>query len=92
MKYLNSEEVQPAQVQAALGAPLVGDKLYGPDNTIFLRAAAGELTDVDRERLIIDRHALHSHRLVFTSPRSGEAVEVTSDLPGDLREAFPEFT
>ncbi len=77
---------------AALGAPLVGDKLYGPDNTIFLRAAAGELTDVDCERLIIDRHALHSHRLVFTSPRRGEAVEVTSDLPGDLREAFPEFT
>lgn len=76
---------------AALGAPLVGDKLYGPDNTIFLRAAAGELTDFDREQLVIDRHALHSHRLVFASPREAQPVEVTSGLPGDLLEAFPEF-
>lgn len=76
---------------AAIGAPLVGDKLYGPDRTIFLRAAAGEMTDFDRERLVIDRHALHSHRLVFTTPRSGESVEVTSGLPRDLVEAFPEF-
>ena len=29
-------------VAAAIGAPLVGDKLYGPDREIFLRAAAGE--------------------------------------------------
>ena len=76
---------------AALGAPLVGDKLYGPDNTIFLRAAAGELTGFDREQLVIERHALHSHRLVFASPGDGHSIEVTSDLPGDLCEAFPEF-
>lgn len=76
---------------AALGAPLVGDKLYGPDNTIFLRAAAGELTDYDRERLVIDRHALHSHRLVFRTPLEGRRVEVVSPLAADLREAFPEF-
>ncbi len=76
---------------AALGAPLVGDKLYGPDREIFLRAAAGELTDLDRERLVIERHALHSHRLVFRSPTSGERVDVTSGLPSDLAEAFPEF-
>ena len=54
---------------AALGARWSGQALR-PDNTIFLRAAAGELTDVDREYLIIDRHALHSHHL-FTSPRKG---------------------
>lgn len=76
---------------AALGAPLVGDKLYGPDPTIFLRAASGELTGEDRERLVIDRHALHSHRLVFAHPRTRERVEIVSGLPRDLRGEFPEF-
>ena len=81
---------------AAIGTPLVGDKLYGPDRTIFLRAAAGEMTDWDRELLVIDRHALHSHRLVFQTPGvdedSGRDVEVISDLPADLAAAFPEFS
>lgn len=77
---------------AALGVPLVGDKLYGPDNTIFLRSVAGEMTDYDRELMVIERHALHSHRLVFQSPDAAQPTEVTSDLPGDLRAAFPEFT
>jgi len=76
---------------AALGAPLVGDKLYGPDREIFLRAIAGETTDVDREQLVLERHALHSHRLVFARPRSGESVEVVSELPADLKGAFPEL-
>lgn len=77
---------------AAIGVPLVGDKLYGPDNTIFLRSAAGEMTDYDRELMVIERHALHSHRLVFRSPDGHAPTEVVSDLPADLREAFPEFT
>jgi len=78
---------------AALGAPLVGDKLYGPDREIFMRHAAGETTDLDRERLILDRHALHSHRLVFRTvgARGGDDVEVVSPLPLDLREAFPDL-
>ncbi len=76
---------------AAIGTPLVGDKLYGPDREIFLRSAAGEMTDFDREQLIIDRHALHSHRLLFLSPTTKEPVEIISGLPDDLCEAFPEF-
>ncbi|MEM6671624.1 MAG: RluA family pseudouridine synthase [Planctomycetota bacterium] len=75
----------------ALGAPLVGDKLYGPDREIFLRAAAGELTDWDREQLVIDRHALHSAHLGFRAVRGDAWTEVESGLPLDLREAFPEL-
>ncbi|MFT5733316.1 MAG: 23S rRNA pseudouridine1911/1915/1917 synthase [Planctomycetota bacterium] len=76
---------------AAIGTPLVGDKLYGPDREIFLRSAAGKMTDSDREQLVIERHALHSHRLVFTSPTSRARVEILSGLPDDLGEAFPAF-
>jgi 23S rRNA pseudouridine1911/1915/1917 synthase len=68
---------------AARGHPIVGDKLYGDDDGLFLRAAAGELTSEDRRVLVLDRHALHHHRLAFESPVAGR-VEVTSPLPQDM--------
>jgi RluA family pseudouridine synthase len=71
---------------AAIGHPLVGDKLYGEDEGIFLRELAGELTDADRAALDMPRQALHAHRLVFTSPKSKRRVEVVSPLALDMRE------
>jgi 23S rRNA pseudouridine1911/1915/1917 synthase len=69
---------------AAIGLPLVGDKLYGEDEELFLRAQNGELTPAERARLGLARHALHAHRLVVTSPTTGERIEITSPLPEDL--------
>ncbi|MCP3920897.1 MAG: RluA family pseudouridine synthase [bacterium] len=69
---------------AALGYPVVGDKLYGPDEGCFLRANKSALTPADFARLELDRHALHNYRLVFDSPASGERVEVRSELARDL--------
>ncbi len=71
---------------AAIGHPIVGDKLYGPDENFFCRQAEGALTEEDLKALELPRHALHSHRLVFTSSVTGEPVEVVSPLPSDLRE------
>ena len=68
----------------AIGHPLVGDKLYGQDEEVFLRAARDELTPQDLELLELDRHALHNHRLSFTSPATGERREVVSPLAQDL--------
>lgn len=73
---------------AAIGHPLIGDKLYGEDEGIFLRELAGELTDADRASLDMPRQALHAHRLVFTSPKSKRRVEVVSPLAQDMREWF----
>lgn len=72
----------------AIGHPLVGDKLYGCDEELFLRNTRGELTADDRAELGLDRHALHNHRLVFTSPRTGERREVSSPLPRDLADSL----
>ncbi len=70
---------------AVLGLPLVGDKLYGSDEQLFLRASRGEL-DLHEERALgLPRHALHNHRLALTHPRTGEKVEVRSALPEDMR-------
>ena len=70
----------------AIGHPLVGDKLYGVDEEIFLRNARGELEERDRRALELERQALHNHRLVWSSPRTGDRIEVVSPLARDLRE------
>lgn len=69
-----------------LGATIVGDKLYGPDERAFARAADGELTDADREMLELPRHALHAARLSLPHPITGEPLVLEAELPKDLAE------
>jgi len=68
----------------SLGFPLLGDKLYGPDETIYLRFADGTMTDGDRERLVLPRQALHALSLEFTHPHTGQALNFTAPWPDDL--------
>jgi 23S rRNA pseudouridine1911/1915/1917 synthase len=69
---------------ASLGTPIVGDKLYGPDERLLARAADQELTDEDLARLELPRHALHAHRYAMTHAVTGEPLAVESPLPRDL--------
>jgi 23S rRNA pseudouridine1911/1915/1917 synthase len=71
---------------AALGHPLLGDKLYGPDEELFLRSQRGELAPEDQDSLGLERHALHSHRIAWRCPRTGARREALSPLPADLRQ------
>jgi len=50
---------------AHAGHPIVGDKIYGADEQIYLRFVRGELTEKDRQQLILTNHALHAGRLRF---------------------------
>jgi 23S rRNA pseudouridine1911/1915/1917 synthase len=70
---------------ATLGAPIVGDKLYGPDETCFARGADGELTEEDLARMELPRHALHAARLSFAHPMTGEPLVIDAPLPDDLK-------
>ncbi|MBS2022747.1 MAG: RluA family pseudouridine synthase [Deltaproteobacteria bacterium] len=84
-----------AHLQAA-GLPLVGDKIYGPSDRIFLKlaergtgpAAWGEfdscLTDDDRAALRLWRQALHASELVVPHPVTGERLRFTAPLPADI--------
>lgn len=74
----------------AIGLPLVGDKLYGVDESIFLRYAADEQTPEDEEFLGLRRHALHNHYLKVTHPRTGAPLEVRSAIPEDMRQYLNE--
>lgn len=68
----------------ALGAPIVGDKLYGPDETCFARGADGDLTEEDLARLELPRHALHAARLSLPHPMTGAPLVIEAPLPADL--------
>lgn len=50
---------------AHVGHPIVGDKLYGGDEDLYLALVEGRLTDEQRHRLILPQHALHAGRLAF---------------------------
>lgn len=69
---------------AAIGCPVVGDKLYGPDERLLARAADGQLSAEDLRLLELPRHALHAHRYAFEHPVTLAPLELTSPLPTDL--------
>ena len=72
----------------ALGHPIVGDKLYGVDETLFLRFCKDTLSDADRARLRMDRQALHASGLSFRHPKFGRPVTVDVDIPDDMTQAL----
>jgi 23S rRNA-/tRNA-specific pseudouridylate synthase len=64
---------------------MVGDKLYGPDERIYLKIRNQEITDDDRELLQMPRQALHSAYLEFKHPKTGEIIKTSSPLPADFQ-------
>jgi len=71
---------------SSVGCPVVGDKLYGPDERMLARAADQELSDEDRSRLELPRQALHAHRYRMNHAMTGEPLDLVSPLPADLTE------
>lgn len=54
------------------GHPIVGDKLYGGDEDLYLALVQDRLTEEQRKRLILPHHALHAREVRFHS--RGEKV------------------
>ncbi len=73
----------------SLGFPIVGDKMYGPDESLFLRFIHNELTDADRKTLVLPRQALHAAELSFLSPFSDTQIVLTAPMPDDFSRLFP---
>jgi 23S rRNA pseudouridine1911/1915/1917 synthase len=66
---------------SSIGHPIVGDKIYGPDEQLYLRFIQTGWTPELEFELLLPRHALHSARLAIEGER-----EWTSSLPQDLAE------
>ena len=50
---------------AHIGHPVVGDKLYGGDENLYLDFVQGRLTAEQKDRLILANHALHANSVGF---------------------------
>ena len=70
---------------AAIGHPLVGDKLYGAGERYFMEACDRGVSPELLARFDgLARHALHAERLTFPHPSTGQRLTITSPLPADL--------
>lgn len=68
----------------SLGFPVAGDKLYGLDDTLFLRFIRDALTDADHALLRFPRQALHAAELTLTQPSTNSRMHFHAPLPPDL--------
>jgi 23S rRNA pseudouridine1911/1915/1917 synthase len=50
---------------AHLGHPIVGDKLYGGDEDLYLALVENRLNDTQRTQLIFENHGLHARSMKF---------------------------
>jgi 23S rRNA pseudouridine1911/1915/1917 synthase len=66
-----------------LGHPLVGDKIYGPDERLFLKFLRTGWTPALAEKLLLPRQALHCAAIDLR--RAGLDLVLAAPLPPDLR-------
>jgi 23S rRNA pseudouridine1911/1915/1917 synthase len=64
---------------ASLGQPIVGDKIYGPDEKLYLQFIETGWTDNLQRQLLLPRHALHSAKLAVENETEWN-VNLSSDL------------
>ena len=65
----------------SLGFPLAGDKLYGPDERLFLKIKSQTLNKDNLARLRFSRQALHAAVLEFRHPFTSELLRFESPFP-----------
>jgi 23S rRNA pseudouridine1911/1915/1917 synthase len=71
---------------ACLGYPLVGDKIYGADETCYLRYIEGGWNGDLEAQLTLKRHALHASRLALVL--DGAVLDWEIGLAKDLSDFF----
>lgn len=70
---------------AWLGHPIVGDKVYGPDETQYLQFIEHGVTSAMLDKLLLPRHALHAERVTVRHPSTRQPVTFHAPWPADLR-------
>jgi len=74
---------------AAIGCPIVGDKLYGMPEDAYLAWRS----DPSKFALSLEfkRQALHCGSLKFTHPRTGQTLTIDAPLPPDMHNLMTEL-
>ena len=75
---------------ASLGCPILGDKLYGPDQLLFLEFIRDGFTPRLASLLTLPRHALHALEMRFEPGEGGRTFRapLTPDLRAFAREGM----
>jgi 23S rRNA pseudouridine1911/1915/1917 synthase len=68
---------------AHIGHPIVGDKLYGGDENLYLDFVLGRLTEEQRARLMLPNQALHAQAVRYSW--KGQPVEFQAQPDHDFR-------
>lgn len=69
---------------AHLGHPILGDKLYGQPDAVFLAYQREGTTAEVRAVIGFPRQALHAAAITLLSPATGETVTLEAPLPPDM--------
>ena len=70
---------------AWLGHAIVGDKIYGPDERLYLQFINEGVTGEMLGKLLLPRHALHAARLSLLHPVTRQHLEFEAPLPDDMQ-------
>lgn len=69
------------------GHPIVGDKIYGDDESRYLRFVVGAMTPEDVQALMLPNHALHADALAW--PWGEAQVECVAPVPAMFQDFLP---
>ena len=75
---------------AWLGHPIVGDKIYGPDERLYLEFIEHGVTGAMLEKLLLPRHALHAGAVTFRHPHTQLPITCRAEMPADMTQFIEE--
>jgi 23S rRNA pseudouridine955/2504/2580 synthase len=67
------------------GCPIIGDKMYGDDETIYLDYIKSGDSENLAQRAGFPRCALHSHSFSFFDPFEKREIKIIAGIPDDMR-------
>jgi 23S rRNA pseudouridine1911/1915/1917 synthase len=70
---------------AALGHPILGDRLYTGSGEVFMKMVAGTATAEDRAALGFPRVALHAAAIGFSHPATQQFLRIEAPLAEDMK-------
>ncbi|MBM9590269.1 RluA family pseudouridine synthase [Leptospira sp. 201903075] len=82
------------QIRASLlhlGFPILGDKLYGPRETMFLDFVQSGMSPTLLAELGFDRQLLHAHSISYMDERTQSQVTVKSNPLREILSFFPNY-